>query len=392
MTDSTRWASPCARLALAVVVIVALPAAAGGAEKCKAKIRAKTGAVEVSAKGIEGAPRWGGQPGGEFAAFLDAGSCLSGGRLKKCHLGEAGTLAERTPPTDCSVCVADDGPGACCALVRGCTPGVRRADGSFPDEDPRVEPACPPDSTPVGSTCVDRFEASVWTLPPDNPDLAGLLRRGEATVEGLEEAGATQYGVVFDDYPCADQGNDCPGLIFAASVPGTLPSRSVSWFQALQACANSGKHLLTNAEWQAAAAGTPDPGTDGDGVTTCATFTADAVETGTTGDCISAWGVHDMVGNLDEWVAAWLQGDTDPWAPTATNGDHTGPDYGSDWARGVNPAGFHDLGQNFPAALRRGGGWISGTFAGVFSLDLALSPTEDFAGSPGFRCGRPVRR
>jgi len=37
-----------------------------------------------------------------------------------------------------------------------------------------------------------------------------------------------QFGVTGDDYPCADNGNDCRFKIFAASVPGVTPSRSIT--------------------------------------------------------------------------------------------------------------------------------------------------------------------
>jgi len=52
-----------------------------------------------------------------------------------------------------------------------------------------------------------------------------------------------------------------------------LPSGCITWFQANQACLLSGKRLLTNREWQGAAASTPDPGTD-NGTTDCNISTA----------------------------------------------------------------------------------------------------------------------
>src|SRR5262249_57430321 len=79
----------------------------------------------------------------------------------------------------------------------------------------------------------------------------------------------------------------------------------------------AGKRLLTNREWQGAAAGTPDPGTD-DGTTDCNVVRAlDAVSTGSRSSCKSAWGVFDMVGNVDEWVADWA--------------DNNGPSPCTDW-------------------------------------------------------------
>ena len=65
------------------------------------------------------------------------------------------------------------------------------------------------------------------------------------------------------DYaPCADNGQNCADDIFAVSLAGVTPSARITWFQAQAACANAGKRLPTNAEWQVAVAGTPDPGPD----------------------------------------------------------------------------------------------------------------------------------
>jgi formylglycine-generating enzyme required for sulfatase activity len=133
--------------------------------------------------------------------------------------------------------------------------------------------------------CVDKFEASVFTLP---------------TGKG------TQYGVMKDDYPSSfpDNGNWTTPL-FAVSVPNAVPSRHVTWFQAQQGCALSGKRLLSNAEWQMAASGTPDMGKD-DGVADCA-ISSTLAQTGSRTTCKSNFGVHDMVGNLSEWVGDWFQ-------------------------------------------------------------------------------------
>jgi hypothetical protein len=136
---------------------------------------------------------------------------------------------------------------------------------------------------PVGPLCVDKYEASVWSQP------------GGAGV---------QYPSSDPRYPATFPPNgNWTEPLYAASVKGVSPSVFLTWFQAQQACALSGKRLLTNAEWQMAAAGTPDPGLAGDGVNTCNTNTPGPLPTGSAATCISKWGVMDMVGNVGEWVA-----------------------------------------------------------------------------------------
>lgn len=184
----------------------------------------------------------------------------------------------------------------------------------------------------VGSLCIDKYEASVWNAP-------------------IASSASSQYGISVDDYPCSDNGNDCSGAnpIYARSVAGVTPSRFITFLQALQACAMSGKRLITNAEWQMAAAGTPEPGNDDDSSSTCATKSALSLS-GSRTNCLSNWSVFDMVGNLWEWVAQ----------------------------------------QDFPSPMQRGGYWDSGDSgydAGVFAHEGMLGPTESSA-NIGFRCGR----
>jgi len=197
----------------------------------------------------------------------------------------------------------------------------------------------------VGPVCIDRYEVSVWSSP----------------------TGGTQYGVSSDNYPCNDNGQNCDN-IYARSVAGVPPSRVITYFQAQQALANSGKRLPTNAEWQTAAAGTPDS-------SPCNVGPGGAVaNTGANVGCISDYGANDMVGNVAEWVADW---DEQSFLPSSSCGN---------W-----PAGFGDdqscLGKasgdfptRLPGALIRGGafGGQSGTSAGAFALVAGLN-----LGSPG---------
>ena len=203
----------------------------------------------------------------------------------------------------------------------------------------------------VGSLCVDVYEASVWGTP----------------------TGGTRYGID-PDYPCGASGDDCPG-IYARSVAGVVPSRWISWFQAAAACRNASKRLLTNAEWQMAAAGTPDPGEGGNGRTTCNTRSPAIVSTGSTGDCVSHLGTWDMVGNVYEWVGEWV-----PRTPIGTC-----PGWGA-FSDDLMCLAGASTALPAPGGLYRGGNWVDGGLAGVFDVnDYDPSFQTD---SIGFRCGR----
>jgi hypothetical protein len=230
----------------------------------------------------------------------------------------------------------------------------------------------------VGPLCVDRFEASVWS-----------------TAGGGTQLGTGNNGNI----PCENNGNDCSigadTPIFARSVQGVIPTDNITWFQAQQACANSGKRLLSNAEWQMAAAGSPDPGELGaDTANYCNTFSGEKAETGSslggTEPCLSNWDVADMVGNVNEWTADWMAGTATPPTGAEQNDDnrHNNEDYGLDAAISIQRAlqPFSE-GTKFPAAIYRGGGYGAHDSAGVFLINASWSPALA-ADAVGFRCAR----
>jgi formylglycine-generating enzyme required for sulfatase activity len=212
----------------------------------------------------------------------------------------------------------------------------------------------------VGSVCIDRYEASLW----------------DARVGGNQITG---------EIPCSPNGQDCTGKIFARSVRGVVPRSEITWFQAQQALANSGKRLPTNAEWQMAVAGTPDgppcnvprvgPGPGG------LVTPLGAVDAGASVGCISAHGVNDMVGNYWEWVADWV--------PRSTGCSGSWPEgFGGDVQCMAGAAT-----DGAPGALVRGGSFLTGTeafdfgaSAGPFAIRAASDPS--FVGGVGFRGAR----
>lgn len=216
-------------------------------------------------------------------------------------------------------------------------------------------PSCPPDSVVSNDLCVDRYEASLWEIPASRVELIRKVVAGTVTLSDLAGGGARQVG--FPDAPFGHapvmgsflaEGAYTTRL-YAASLPGVLPSTFVSAYQAWAACGFSGKRLLTSGEWTAAAKGTPTPSTD-DGATDCnigarMLSSGAPVKTGSRSGCVSSAGTFDMVGNVSEWTM-----------------------------------------DGYTTTRHRGGAWDAGDAAGISFTQLDVPLIQDNA--IGFRCGR----
>jgi hypothetical protein len=241
---------------------------------------------------------------------------------------------------------------------------------------------CPPDAVAVGTVCIDKYEASVWSIPATATSLIKKVQDGKADRDDLTAPCKNGVECPRQISPTSDAGSgECdPPLfpttfsargswttpLYAASVAGVKPTGCLTWFQAEQACRLSGKRLATNQEWQAAA-GTPDPGPD-DGVADCNLMGRGTVETGSRAKCMSGWGAFDMVGNATEWVADWTQAGT----LCSTAGSAFGIDVNC--LQGA-------AAPSHPHALARG-------FDGVFAIETFAVDTAPTYRNLGFRCAR----
>ena len=242
----------------------------------------------------------------------------------------------------------------------------RKHVGFFPSGEKKYD-----EMVKVGDFWIDRYELSLWSSPDCSGGPKNSVNPQNLQAEGFFRNG--QDDPTDPDAPAFDP-------MFACSVLGVTPTRWITWFQAQQACAASGKRLCSNAEWQAAASGTPDD------AASCNIETSGPEVTGHRAACKSRYGAYDMVGNLTEWTANWHGlGDVD-----ADGGQPCQEFHGDGYwdVKGAHASGDCPAGDNtFPASAARGGAWSMGTKAGVFALALNSGPArwdEHF----GARCCR----
>jgi formylglycine-generating enzyme required for sulfatase activity len=208
-----------------------------------------------------------------------------------------------------------------------------------------------------GITCVDIYEVSVSTDCP--------IAQPKSMIESYKNA-------------------ETPKCL-AVSLKDQLPWSYVTRDQALQLCARSGKRLPTSAEWYGLSLGMADV------ERSCNVDSKNLKKTGEQDACVSPGGVHDLVGNVWEWVSDDVINGTYnnrdlPESGYVAQTDNTGvalvtdPQeqevYGKDYFWTEREGSF---------GMVRGGYYDSGSDAGIYSIH-ADTPSNAASIGIGFRC------
>ena len=171
----------------------------------------------------------------------------------------------------------------------------------------------------------------------------------------------------------------------AQSKQGVMPWRFISLTQAQQFCARVSKRLPTNEEWYKTVSGQADQ--------SACVINSKKSEPETTGStqCVTPAGVHDMIGNVWEWMDGEVQDGNYNNRSLPETGFVSLVDADGIVAKTTKTA-VDEYGQDYAwtakAGLRgiiRGGFYGSGSDAGIFAQNLSV-PLDFRSTGVGFRC------
>ena len=170
---------------------------------------------------------------------------------------------------------------------------------------------------------------------------------------------------------------------YPASIDKMAPWTYITLTQAQRVCAEAGKRLPSSDEWYALALGTD--------IAPCNTESTEPRIAGPS-SCISSAGVHDMVGNVWEWVNETVTGseyrgralppegyvgEADASGIAITTATDAGSElYGDDYFWSKTEGVF---------GMIRGGFYGSGADAGLYTVNASV-PTNFATQGVGFRC------
>lgn len=211
------------------------------------------------------------------------------------------------------------------------------------------------------SICVDIYEASASTnCPHTNP---------QSSVETQNNANTQECVPV--------------------SKSEATPWRFVSLTQAQQLCARAGKRLPSGEEWYKVVSGFVDDGS-------CNVNGGTGPKVAGSSNCVTPSGVHDLIGNVWEWVDEEINSGTYNERTLPASGYVTLVDTNGVVIETSDREGSAEFGNDYAwtsnsgvTGMLRGGFYGSGEDGGIFSQNLSV-PLDFKTTGVGFRCVKDV--